>query len=82
MSDVQPFEIQEDAVAPQETIPRQETFTSHETIPHRPLEPPDLTGRSFGWILLNHRESIFEMIAAGENLDGMIRYFSLFIGLF
>lgn len=46
------------------------------------LEPPDLEGKSFGWILLNHRESIFDMIADGENLDSMMRYFGQFTALF
>ena len=53
-----------------------------ETDYRRPSEPPDLEGKSFGWILLNHREAIFDMIAAGENLDGMIRYFGQYTALF
>lgn len=56
--------------------------------PHEPSvsptqsDPPDLDGKSFGWILLNHRESIFDMIADGKNLDQMLRYFGLFTALF
>lgn len=50
--------------------------------PLPPSPPPDLSGKSFGWILLNHRESIFEMIAGGKSLDGMIRYFGMYIALF
>ena len=40
-----------------------------------PPPPPDLSGKSFGWILLNHRESIFEMIAGGM-------YIALFAALY
>lgn len=47
-----------------------------------PAPPPDLSGKSFGWILLNHRESIFDMIANGINLDAMLRYFGMYIALF
>lgn len=47
-----------------------------------PAPPPDLADKSFGWLVLNYREGIFEMIANGEKLDAMIRYFGLYITLF
>lgn len=65
-----------------EDTTQEERLTGEQIKAPLPPEPPDLEGRSFGWILLNHRESIFDMIADGINLDGMIRYFSLYIALF
>ncbi len=45
-------------------------------------DPADLEGRGFGWILLNQREAIFDMISQGRNLNAMIRYFALWAVLF
>ena len=76
MSGVTQFEIQTEDVLHEEASIREKVNSL------TPSDLPDLTDKSYGWILLNHREAIFDMIAAGADLDAMIRYFGMYIALF
>lgn len=49
---------------------------------YTPPPPEELEGKSISWILLNHREVVFERIANDDGLDSMIRYFVSFAVLF
>lgn len=68
------------SAAPSTGRPKKESAKRPTSKASEPLPAVDLSemaGRSYGEILLQSREALFETIATAKNLDGLIRFFLL-----